>query len=69
MPLTLQPPRAIPNTLKVSSPSIRGRLEIAWIDHWIKNVFVFPGIAGKTIHSVMGHIVKPAGEQSKLASL
>jgi decaprenyl-phosphate phosphoribosyltransferase len=32
------------NTLKVSSPSIRGHLEIARIDHWIKNVFVFPGI-------------------------
>jgi decaprenyl-phosphate phosphoribosyltransferase len=32
------------NTLKVSSPSIRGHLEIARIDHWIKNVFVLPGI-------------------------
>ena len=32
------------NTLKVSSPSIRGHLEIARIDHWIKNVFVFPGV-------------------------
>jgi len=32
------------NTLKVSPPSIRGHLEIARIDHWIKNVFVFPGI-------------------------
>ena len=32
------------NTLKVSSPSVRGHLEIARIDHWIKNVFVFPGV-------------------------
>jgi decaprenyl-phosphate phosphoribosyltransferase len=32
------------NTIKVSSPSIRGHLEIARIDHWIKNVFVFPGV-------------------------
>src|SRR4029453_13768366 len=32
------------NTLKVSSPSIRGHLEIARIDHWIKNIFVIPGI-------------------------
>ena len=32
------------NTIKVSSRSIRGHLEIARIDHWIKNVFVFPGI-------------------------
>jgi 4-hydroxybenzoate polyprenyltransferase len=32
------------NTLKVSSPSIRGHLEIARIDHWIKNVFVLPGV-------------------------
>jgi decaprenyl-phosphate phosphoribosyltransferase len=32
------------NTLKVSSPSIRGHLEIARIDHWIKNIFVLPGI-------------------------
>jgi hypothetical protein len=24
---------------------------------------------GKTTHSVMGHILKPAGEQAKLASL
>jgi decaprenyl-phosphate phosphoribosyltransferase len=32
------------NTLKVSSPSLRGHLEIARIDHWIKNVFVFPGV-------------------------
>src|SRR2546427_12963568 len=32
------------NTLMVSSPSVRGHLEIARIDHWIKNVFVFPGI-------------------------
>jgi hypothetical protein len=52
----------------VASPSVRGQLEIARIDHWIKSVFVFPGIAGKTIHSVMG-ILKPAGEQAKLASL
>jgi decaprenyl-phosphate phosphoribosyltransferase len=36
-------PRAL-NTVKVSSPSIRGHLEIARIDHWIKNVFVLPGI-------------------------
>jgi len=32
------------NTLKVSSPSVRGHLEIARIDHWIKNVFVLPGV-------------------------
>jgi decaprenyl-phosphate phosphoribosyltransferase len=32
------------NTIKVSSPSVRGHLEIARIDHWIKNVFVFPGV-------------------------
>jgi len=32
------------NKLEVSSPSLRGHLEIARIDHWIKNVFVFPGI-------------------------
>ena len=32
------------NILKVSSPSVRGHLEIARIDHWIKNVFVLPGI-------------------------
>jgi len=32
------------NTLQVASPSVRGHLEIARIDHWIKNVFVFPGI-------------------------
>jgi 4-hydroxybenzoate polyprenyltransferase len=32
------------NTPKVASPSIRGHLEVARIDHWIKNVFVFPGI-------------------------
>ena len=32
------------NTVTVSSPSIRGHLEIARIDHWIKNVFVLPGI-------------------------
>jgi decaprenyl-phosphate phosphoribosyltransferase len=37
-------PHAIPNALKVLSPSIRGHLEIARIDHWIKNVFVLPGI-------------------------
>ena len=37
-------PHATPNALKVSSPSIRGHLEIARIDHWIKNVFVLPGI-------------------------
>jgi decaprenyl-phosphate phosphoribosyltransferase len=30
--------------LNVSSPSIRGHVEIARIDHWIKNVFVLPGI-------------------------
>src|SRR5215510_10711775 len=33
-----------PHTLKVSSPSVRGHLEIARIDHWIKNVFVLPGV-------------------------
>jgi decaprenyl-phosphate phosphoribosyltransferase len=38
------PVQAAMNTLKVSSPSIRGHLEIARIDHWIKNVFVFPGV-------------------------
>jgi len=32
------------NTLKVSSPSVRGHLEIARFDHWIKNVFVLPGV-------------------------
>jgi decaprenyl-phosphate phosphoribosyltransferase len=32
------------NTLKVSSPSVHGHLEIARIDHWIKNVFVLPGV-------------------------
>jgi 4-hydroxybenzoate polyprenyltransferase len=32
------------NTIAVASPSVRGHLEIARIDHWIKNVFVFPGI-------------------------
>jgi len=32
------------NTLNVSSPSLRGHLKIARIDHWIKNVFVLPGI-------------------------
>jgi decaprenyl-phosphate phosphoribosyltransferase len=32
------------NRVKVSSPSIRGHLKIARVDHWIKNVFVFPGI-------------------------
>jgi 4-hydroxybenzoate polyprenyltransferase len=32
------------NTLKVSSPSVYGHLEIARIDHWIKNVFVLPGV-------------------------
>jgi 4-hydroxybenzoate polyprenyltransferase len=32
------------NTLKVSSPSVRGHIEIARIDHWIKNVFVLPGV-------------------------
>ena len=32
------------NTLEASSPSVRGHLEIARIDHWIKNVFVFPGV-------------------------
>jgi decaprenyl-phosphate phosphoribosyltransferase len=32
------------NTHKVFSPSVRGHLEIARIDHWIKNVFVLPGI-------------------------
>ena len=38
------PAPAALNTLKVSSPSVRGHLEIARIDHWIKNVFVFPGV-------------------------
>jgi decaprenyl-phosphate phosphoribosyltransferase len=38
------PAPAALNTLKASSPSIRGHLEIARIDHWIKNVFVFPGV-------------------------
>src|SRR5262245_13873606 len=37
-------PHTTPNELKASSPSIRGHLEIARIDHWIKNVFVLPGI-------------------------
>jgi decaprenyl-phosphate phosphoribosyltransferase len=37
-------PRAGLNTLRGSSPSIRGHLEIARIDHWVKNVFVLPGI-------------------------
>ena len=32
------------NTGAVFSPSIRGHLEIARIDHWVKNVFVLPGI-------------------------
>ena len=32
------------NTLKVSSPSLRGHLKIARIDHWIKNIFVLPGV-------------------------
>ena len=32
------------NIPKVSFPSVRGHLEIARIDHWIKNVFVLPGV-------------------------
>src|SRR4029450_7442126 len=32
------------NIPQVSSPSVRGHLEIARVDHWIKNVFVFPGV-------------------------
>jgi decaprenyl-phosphate phosphoribosyltransferase len=32
------------NTLKVSRPSLRGHIEITRIDHWIKNVFVLPGV-------------------------
>jgi decaprenyl-phosphate phosphoribosyltransferase len=35
---------AASNTVTVASPSLRGHLEIARIDHWIKNVFVFPGV-------------------------
>jgi decaprenyl-phosphate phosphoribosyltransferase len=35
---------AASNTVTLSSPSIRGHLEIARIDHWIKNVFVVPGV-------------------------
>jgi hypothetical protein len=46
-----------------------GTLKLLGLIIEIKSVFVFPGIAGKTIHSVIGHIVKPVGEQSKLASL
>ena len=38
------PAPAALNTPKASSPSVRGHLEIARIDHWIKNVFVFPGV-------------------------
>jgi decaprenyl-phosphate phosphoribosyltransferase len=37
------PPAAL-KILQGSSRSVRGHLEIARIDHWIKNVFVFPGI-------------------------
>jgi decaprenyl-phosphate phosphoribosyltransferase len=35
---------AAQNTVKVFAPSFRGHLEIARIDHWVKNVFVLPGI-------------------------
>jgi 4-hydroxybenzoate polyprenyltransferase len=38
------PTSVVSNTRRVRSPSLRGYLEIARIDHWIKNVFVFPGI-------------------------
>jgi decaprenyl-phosphate phosphoribosyltransferase len=43
-PVHESPVPAALNKLKVFSPSIRGHLEIARIDHWIKNVFVLPGI-------------------------
>ncbi len=34
-----------PPTPSVSRPSLRGHLAIARFDHWIKNVFVLPGVA------------------------
>ena len=30
--------------VKVSNPTVRGHIQIMRIDHWIKNVFVLPGI-------------------------
>jgi decaprenyl-phosphate phosphoribosyltransferase len=38
------PSPAALNNAKVSAFSLRGHLEIARVDHWIKNVFVLPGI-------------------------
>jgi decaprenyl-phosphate phosphoribosyltransferase len=38
------PAPAALSKVKVSASSIRGHLEIARVDYWIRNVFVFPGI-------------------------
>ena len=34
------PPTALPKR----SPTLRGHIRIARLDHWVKNVFVFPGV-------------------------
>ena len=41
---TSNPPVGVVNALSINSPSVHGHLEIARIDHWVKNVFVFPGV-------------------------
>jgi len=34
----------LPSTVSLDRPSVRGHLRIARLDHWVKNVFVLPGI-------------------------
>ena len=40
----MQKPVAEETVVGVSRPSLAGHLQIARFDHWVKNVFVLPGI-------------------------
>lgn len=37
--------QAVDAPVTAARPSLRGHLEIARLDHWVKNVFVLPGVA------------------------
>src|SRR6185503_13456371 len=37
-------PKASLGALSAPSPTLRGHVQIARLDHWFKNVFVLPGI-------------------------
>jgi 4-hydroxybenzoate polyprenyltransferase len=52
---------ALPKAPVVAHPTLRGHIAIARIDHWFKNVFVFPGIVaaiGVDPHHVSPNIVQ-----------